>query len=111
MILYSVIKYSILSYCLESLFDNLVRNLKEYKLDRVLLADIKAGMEFRKILVFGAWYQNCKITTCVEEIDIDNVTWNSLEFTYSDDGFGDSGNISMSVSEYDENEGYIKFIP
>ena len=101
MIFYKAIKYTILDYCIEKIFDQLSRNLsKPIELDeegRINFMELEEGAVLSKVVIFVdsdiknvyGVYKNCTIHSMHQR----NNKWWYLEFSYQSIG----GNIFNKV--------------
>lgn len=64
MILYKAIKYKILDYCLDKMFDGISRNFSS-KIS-ISVHDVKVGMVLSRIESNGYWWENCVIRNVFE---------------------------------------------
>ena len=110
MILYKAIKYCILTYCAETLFDALAKNLTEFKLVRIPITDLRVGMKLSRIFIYGDNYMNCTITKHIIHVDeSDGEVWYNIEFLHENIDPNHVNPSEMTMGQYDEDEGYVKF--
>ena len=61
MILYTAIKYKILDYCLESLFNALVMNFSNLSVEHMYCTELRIGMKMKKLEFLGFWWNDVEI--------------------------------------------------
>ena len=67
MVIYKAIKYTILEFCLESLFRGIVRNFADKK-NMVKLSELAMGTEIKQVEYNGRFYYNCIVEAPIFEI-------------------------------------------